>query len=117
MDDRELDDLFQGARAAAPAPSEALVARILADAAALQPRHALAAPARRAGLISRLAEAFGGRGVLAGLAGTAAAGLALGFYSPALTASWPASLLSGAADTVELFPDAETFFSAVEGQG
>ncbi|MBD3766244.1 MAG: dihydroorotate dehydrogenase, partial [Rhodobacterales bacterium] len=48
----DLDDLFSAARAEAPVPSAALLARVLADAEAAQPRSApaplRAAPARPA---------------------------------------------------------------------
>ncbi len=110
----ELDDLFLAAKAAAPAPSTALVARVLADAAAAQPRPAAPSPVPRAGWFAWLADAFGGRGVVAGLAGTAVVGLVLGFYVPALATDW-SSVLS--AETVELIPDADSLFASLEEQG
>lgn len=80
----DLDDLFAEAQGAAPLPSAALVARVLAGADALQPQ---AAPMRRsppapAGFWAALGTVFGGGGMLAGLGTAAAAGLFMGFVQP-----------------------------------
>jgi hypothetical protein len=108
----EADLFFEAARAAAPVPSQALVARVLADAAAAQPR--VAAARARGGLFARISDALGGRGVMAGLAGTAMAGLALGFFAPALAPDWNTPWSAG---TVELIPDPDALLSAIEGTG
>jgi hypothetical protein len=108
----EIDKLFQEARAAAPTPSAALAARVLADAAAVQPRPGAI---RRPGWLARFGASLGGWGVMAGLAATATAGLALGFFGPSLTSSWPTEILTGGAGTVELFPDPDDLFTTIEG--
>ena len=73
MDD--LDALFAASRATDQPPSEALMTRVLADAALMQPE---AAPVvriapQRAGVWAGLAALFGGGGVLAGLGSVAMA--------------------------------------------
>lgn len=85
--DRELEALFSAARAAEPDPSEALVARIVADAEAEADRREAAAAAvadrpRRAGLRATLAAVFGGWPSLAGLSAAALAGLLVGYVAP-----------------------------------
>ncbi len=60
--DDDLDTLFATAADHREVPSAPLVARILADAAALQPRPALAVPSPAAprGWLASLADIFGG---------------------------------------------------------
>lgn len=105
MDD--LDDLFAAARADRPRPSDALMARVLADAAALQPEPALparprpAAPAAPGGFWAALSALFGGGGVLAGMGTAAAAGLFLGFAQPAPVAALTAALSAGTTTTTD----------------
>lgn len=104
MDD-DLDDLFTGLKARTPAAPDALMGRVLADAAALQPQRA--APPRRAktGFWSSFAAMFGGAGAIAGLASAAVAGLAIGFVAPTPADALTASLWGGSADTaVDLIP-------------
>ena len=106
MDD-DLDDLFGTLAQRGPQPSDALMARILADAAALQPRAApvMRATAPRGGLWAALAAALGGRGALAGLATATLAGVWIGFAQPAPVAGLGFDLGVGlGGDTVELFP-------------
>lgn len=94
MGNDNLDDLFAGLRASGPVPSGDLMARVLADAAALQPKAVplAVAPARRGGVLRALSALFGGGPVLAGMGTAAAAGLFIGFAQPspvsALTAVW-----------------------------
>lgn len=108
MDD--LETLFRAARTDRPAPSDDLMARVLADAAALQPKAAAPAPRRvaapapsraRTGFFAGLAALFGGGGVLAGMGTAAVAGLFLGFAQPApvsaLTAAWGGSAADSSA--------------------
>lgn len=104
MDD--LETLFRAARTDRPAPSDDLMARVLADAAALQPKAAAPAPRRaaapaRTGFFAGLAALFGGGGVLAGMGTAAVAGLFLGFAQPApvsaLTAAWAGSATDSSA--------------------
>lgn len=101
----ELDDLWAAARSRRMEPSEALMARVLAEGLAEQPRPALGAPRRR-GPIARLAEVFGGFGALAGVGGAALAGVALGFVQPAPVTDFADAVLGGEVATVELMPDA-----------
>jgi hypothetical protein len=106
MRDDDLDDLFTLAAKARPAPSPALIDRVLADALAAQPRHPrVAASRQRLGFLQRLAEAFGGLPVLAGVTSTVFLGLALGYLNPAA-----ADYLTGgqaASDALDLFPSAD----------
>lgn len=119
MTDDDLDGLFAEARADSPAPSPALMARILADAAAVQPRPAAAPPRRavpRFGLGAVLA-ALGGFGSLAGLASAAVAGLWIGLAPPAAVDDLAASLwpVDDVGDSIELFPDLEGMIDDADG--
>ncbi|MDR5652019.1 dihydroorotate dehydrogenase [Ruixingdingia sedimenti] len=100
LDDRDLDSLFAAAREGAP--TDALMARVLADAAAHRPRAAAppvaVAPARRSWWAA-LAGGFGGY-ALAGLGAAALAGLWIGFAVPAAYES-----VGSGAEMVELIPD------------
>lgn len=113
MRDRDLDDLLALAAASRPVPGPDLLDRVMADALAEQPKAAApitaAAPPRTPGLLARLALAFGGGAVLAGVTSTLVLGLAVGYLSPA-TLDY---LTGGGGDTVELFPD--TDFLTTEG--
>lgn len=79
--DDDLDALFTAAAAEPALPSDALVARILADANALQPRPA-AAPVPRPSWFATLADWFGGGMSLAGMSAAALTGLYLGIAQP-----------------------------------
>lgn len=104
MDD-DLDDLLADLRARGPAASGNLMARVLADAAALQPKPAAPAPRARGGLWASLAAVFGGAGALAGLAAAAVAGLAIGLAAPTPADALTAALWGGGADAgVDLIP-------------
>lgn len=106
MRDDELDDLLGLAAKARPEPSPALMRRVLADADAHLPvMRPLAAPQRRAGALSRLAAAFGGGPVLAGVCSTVVLGLALGYLNPAAADYLTGGLV--ASDTLELFPSTD----------
>lgn len=85
MGNDDLDDLFAAVRADGPVPSGDLVARVLADAAALQPSDPVPsrAQAPRRGLLAAVAAMFGGGPVLAGMGSAAVASLLLGFAQPA----------------------------------
>jgi hypothetical protein len=87
--DRELERFFAAGRAAAPAPSEALMARVLAGAEAVQggaaPAEVAVAPAP--GGLGRLVAALGGWPALAGLATAAMTGLWIGAAAPEMVAS------------------------------
>jgi hypothetical protein len=109
MQDRDdLDDLFAAARASRPVPSEALMARVLADALAEQPRPAVVPRlVPRLGLWSRLAAVFGGPGALAGIGSAAAAGLFIGYVQPSGLSVLGDAVLGTPLETVELMPDVD----------
>lgn len=111
MQDRDdLDDLFAVARASRPVPSDALMARVLADALAEQPKAAGTMPVAvvpQAGLWSRVAGLFGGFGALAGIGSAAAAGLFIGYVQPAGLSVLDDAVLGTPLETVELMPDVD----------
>lgn len=114
MGNNDLDDLFAAALADGPVPSGDLVARVLADAAALQP--GLAAPARavapRRSLLAALAAMFGGGPVLAGMGSAAVASLLLGFAQPAPVSALTA-MMGGQATTAAPALDVATGIDAL----
>lgn len=98
----ELEGFFAAARAAGPAPSDALTARVLADADAAQPRVAGPVPAsveiplwRR--WLAALSGAVGGGAMVTGLASAVVAGVFIGYAGP-VTSDWLAGAVSGGAD-------------------
>lgn len=102
----ELDDLFAQSRARAQPPSDAVIARVLADAARLQPQ-----PARRGArpgfdwIWAGLAQLFGGRAALAGIGSAALAGLFFGFVEPAALSNVTGGLVaSDTQDTLDVMP-------------
>lgn len=130
--DAEIDDVleavFAAGRTAAPEPSAAFLARVLAEAEAVQAGFGAAgfgaaerrpAPARQ-GLWSGVLAALGGWGGAGGLASAAMAGVWLGFAgvqgSGTLT-----SLLAAPEEvvgTLELIPDFDSFaLAALETEG
>ncbi len=110
MDDPDLDRLLAAARAAPMAPSEALMARILADAEAERPAAARpatplpAVAAPRRGLWAALAAGLGGSGVLAGLGAAATLGLAVGYLDLAGLGSAAGGFLPLSSTGLELVP-------------
>ena len=115
MQDRDdLDALFTAARAHPPVPSEALMARVLADALEQQPK-AVAPPARvavrRAGVLARLAGLFGGVGALAGMGTAAAAGLFIGYVQPSGLSGLDDAVLGTPLESVELMPDVDALLA------
>ncbi|ESW59196.1 MAG: hypothetical protein Q27BPR15_18930 [Rhodobacter sp. CACIA14H1] len=111
----DLDELLAAARDHAPAPSDALMARVLADALAEQPapRPAVAVVAQ-AGVLSRLASVFGGMGALAGMGTAAAAGLLIGYVQPSGLDLLGDAVLGAPVETVELVPDVATLLAGGE---
>lgn len=86
IDDAALEALLAGVRDREPVAPPALMARVLADAAAIQTARA-AAPAVRAadtppGLLARLLDVLGGWQGASALAASACVGLLLGLSSP-----------------------------------
>lgn len=109
--DHHLDDLFAEARATPRPAPDALMARVLADAMAEQPRVAppvnVSRP-RGPGLWMRLAAVFGGAGAVAGMGTAAAAGLFIGFVQPVDLSALGDAVLGTPLETVELIPSVGT---------
>ncbi|MEM9785544.1 MAG: hypothetical protein AAF801_03525 [Pseudomonadota bacterium] len=87
--DDMLDDLFAEARSVSPEPSDALVARVLADAA----RPSVIAPGNKPGLLDRLLDMIGGWPAAGGLVAATLSGLWLGIAPPASVEDFTAVLL------------------------
>ncbi len=105
---KTLDNLFAAARLRPVEPSEALMARVLADAFAEQTK-AVAPPvlaAKGNWWLGGLASVFGGFGGLAGVGGAAVAGLVLGFVQPA-NVTYLADALLGPETSVTLIPSVD----------
>lgn len=116
-DDADLDQMLAAmGREAAPVP-DALMARVLADAASVQAAQTPVLPVRaaasgRIGWWQRVTGALGGGGVLAGLGTVAVAGVVLGFVQPAPFADVTAAVWGTNVDVaVELLPGADDFWT------
>lgn len=115
-DGMTLDDLLADARATRAEPSDALLARVLADAEAVARERARpsAAPAPTAGWLAALAAALGGWPALGGVAASLVLGLGLGVAEPAalsgLAGSLSGSLWSDPV-SIPLGPDADPLAS------
>lgn len=112
----DLDALFGAARAKPAQPSDALMARVVADAEALQPApRALAAapPPAPVGLWRGVVDFFGGFGALAGMGSAAAAGLFIGFVQPTGLSDLSAALLGGQIDSLSLMPSVDDLITEV----
>ena len=112
MDD--LDALFAASRGGDHPPSDALMARVLADAAMAQPK---AAPIVRlvpgkAGVWAGLAALFGGSGVLAGVGSVAMAAFFIGLVQPAPVMALTDALIAGSsAEAVDLMPGVDALLT------
>ena len=100
--DDMLDGLFAQARKSAPEPSDALIARVLADAAA-QHAPALLKPVARPTLFARLLDSIGGWPAVSGLAAATVAGVWIGIAPPTSVQDITATLL-GDEISVDIFP-------------
>lgn len=107
-DDRMLDDLFAQARAQTPQPDDALMARVLADAAAQSA--SVSSPIHQPGFWARLSDALGGWPALGGLAAATVAGVWVGIAPPAGVEDLAASLIGDTVSVTLLSPD--TIFDA-----
>jgi len=87
--DDMLDDLFAEARKVAPEPSDALVARVLADAASAQ--RAAAAP--KPTLVDRLLDMIGGWPAAGGMVAATLGGLWIGVAPPPSVEDFTATIL------------------------
>jgi len=106
LDDDGLEAFFEAGRRAAPTPSDALMARVLADALAAQPV-AKPRPVPRPGAWAQLREALGGWPALGGLATAGVMGLAIGIAAPSGFADLGLAFLGQSTDTylVDLMPE------------
>ncbi|TGD62660.1 dihydroorotate dehydrogenase [Tabrizicola sp. WMC-M-20] len=101
----DLDALFAQARAHPPATEDAFMARVLADASALQPRADVRPVPRtrpRSGLWARLAAALGGALAVAGVGTAAMAGLVIGYVQPEPMVSLAGSIGFGVTESLDL---------------
>ena len=123
MEDAGLDALFAEARRDVAAPSDALLARILADAAAEMPRAAPVTSAPSAapggGWFATLLGGIGGWGGIGGLATATLAGVWIGFSGQVggTTVTDYLASATGSTGTVELFPSADDFLTAAGSEG
>jgi len=98
-----LDDFFAAARKTRPEPGADLLARVQADALAMQPvAGARAAPARP-GLWAQIVAALGGWPAVAGLATATVAGVWIGVAQPAGLADSLSAVLYGS-ETLSVDP-------------
>lgn len=117
--DKDLEVFFEAARAETPVPREALLSRILADAAAHQPpapglagAGGMAGDAPAQGWLARLFGTVGGWPALAGMVTATVAGVWIGYAEPAgfdnvSSAVWPGA--SDGYDVVDLIPSMDGF--------
>jgi len=105
-DDQMLDDLFALAQANAAVPSDDLMARILADADAVQ----AATPEPKQSLWRGLFDIIGGWPSVGGLAMAGVTGVWFGIAPPA-TLSILAADLIGTNVTVDLLDDSSSYFA------
>jgi hypothetical protein len=82
--DDEMLERFLAAGRAEPRPDEALLARVMADAAETARRPVVAPASRRPGLWAAFVAMLGGWPSLTGMTAAAAAGVWVGFVSPDL---------------------------------
>lgn len=101
--DDMLDDLFAQARAVTPTPSQALVARVLADADAAQ-RAEPAPVTPQQGLLARMFDAIGGWPAVSGLAAATVAGIWVGVAPPASVEDFAATTF-GDSVAIGIFAD------------
>lgn len=122
-DDAFLDDYFAAANTAEPGPDEALIMRVLGDAADISATRADAtAPQERPGLWSRLSERLsliGGMGGAMTVAASAVMGIMVGYGGGDTIATLPGlSVLSDSAiydDAMDLFGATSFDISGLEG--
>lgn len=90
--EKMLDDMFAQARQVEPAPSDALMARIVADAATVQTvPQPVAQP--KPSIWTQISDAIGGWPALSGLAAATVAGVWIGVAPPSSVEEFTASLL------------------------
>jgi hypothetical protein len=104
--DDMLDDLFAQARKVAPVPDDALVARVLADAARPVPRRR-----PQPSVLAQVRAMIGGWPALGSLAAATVAGIWIGIAPPPVVEDYAAELLG---ETVSVGLFAEEFMIAGE---
>jgi hypothetical protein len=114
-DQDPLDALLALAKSHSPAPSDDFMARILADAVALQPKPQIvraAAPQRRSGFWTRFATILGGASAVAGIGTAAMAGLVLGYVQPDSLAAVAGGFgFETPSESLELLPGLDTILT------
>ncbi|HQU67937.1 MAG TPA: hypothetical protein PLI43_07035 [Albidovulum sp.] len=113
LNDKGLEAFFAAGRENAPVPSDALLARVMADAEAEMVRPAEVAvlrPAARPGFLRAAVASIGGWAGLGGLATATAAGVWIGFVG--LADPLDAGGLITPSLSVELMPGADSFMTA-----
>lgn len=113
LNDRGLEAFFAAGREKAPVPSDALMARVLADAEAEMVRPAAVVapqPVSRPGRLAAAIASIGGWAGLGGLATATAAGVWIGFAG--LADPLDASGLITPSLSVELMPGTDSFMTA-----
>lgn len=110
LSDVELDTLIRAAWETAPAPSDALTARILRDADAALPRPV---PDRRRGWFGRVVDGVGGWPAAAGLAAATLAGVGIGLVTPESLESLSNGYLSVGTDAADFLPS----YAVLLGEG
>lgn len=83
MTDDDLEDIFAAARGTGAEVGDDLMARVLADAARVQP-----APVAAPSIWSQIREALGGWPVLGGVAAAGLAGVWIGYAPPSAVSDW-----------------------------
>lgn len=112
----DLDQLFAAAKVESLQPSDRLMARVLADGIAAQPKPAVVqakapAPPVRQGFWAMLSEAVGGRGVLAGIGTVAAASLMIGYFQPTSLSMVTGGLYDTPLEAVDMVPSLDGFLT------
>ncbi len=110
IDEFELDALFEEARGESPTPSDDLVARIVQDAAQMQPKPASSEGHEPTGVFRQFLAAIGGWPALGGLATAAITGVYIGVAQPGLVGVTAAELEDLDYVSTEIWPSDDLFF-------
>ena len=114
--DDMLDDIFASSRSAPCVPDEALTARVLADAQAIQAGFAATPLPEQPGLWSRILDALGGWPSVGGLATATIAGVWIGVVPPQSVSDITAAFL-GDEVSISLVPVSYGFESGALADG
>ena len=113
--DTELNDLFDSIKVQKPLPSDDLMARVLADADALQPEPQVISNPRSSQPRASLWDMIGGWPALTGVAAAGVAGLWLGIAPPTSIDQWTASILGNTTSVSFLLDDTDWFGEITDG--